>query len=102
MKLIGYLGQNWCVIAFHEGNHMHALLCAVLNTVVTNRTMPSSEVARASKDNSSSCYSPQKRKNRSSGIRLTLLLSTGIQGKLATQTPSKHPGHKPELSPAWL
>jgi len=26
------------------------------------------------------------------------LLATGIQGKLATQTPSKHPGHKPELS----
>jgi len=32
------------------------------------------------------------------GIWFTLLLATGIQGKLATQTPSKHPGHKPELS----
>jgi len=31
------LAINWRVIAFHEGNHMHALLCAVLNTVVTNR-----------------------------------------------------------------
>ena len=31
------------------------------------------------------------------GIWFTLLLATGIQGKLATQTPSKHPGHKPEL-----
>jgi len=32
-------------------------------------------------------------------IWFTLLLSTGIQGKLATQTPSKHPGHKPRAIP---
>jgi len=29
------------------------------------------------------------------GIWSTLLLATGSQGKLAAQTPSKHPGHKP-------
>ena len=28
---------------------------------------------------------------------LCYILATGIQGRLATQTPSKHPGHKPEL-----
>jgi len=31
------------------------------------------------------------------GVGFTLLLVTEIQGtELATQTPSKHPGHKPE------
>jgi len=32
------------------------------------------------------------------GIGSTLLLATGTQGKLTTQTRSKHPGHKSELS----
>jgi len=30
------------------------------------------------------------------GIWFTLLLATGIQGKLITKTASKNPGHKPE------
>ena len=65
MKLISYLGHklvwNWCVIAFHEGNHMQALLCAALNTVVTNRTMPSREVEPAKTIQALATH-PQKQK----------------------------------------
>ena len=65
MKLISYLGHklvwNWCVIAFHEGNHMHALMCAALNTVVTNRTMPSREVEPAKTIQALATH-PQKQK----------------------------------------
>jgi len=69
MKLIGYLGHK---LVFHEGNHMYALLCAALNTVVTNRTMPSREVEPAKTIQALTTH-PQKQRKQICSVRSTII-----------------------------